>query len=31
MAKVTCDRVHKAFGAFVALERLNLAIDSGGS
>ncbi len=29
MAKVTFDRVHKAFGSFVALEELNLAIDSG--
>jgi multiple sugar transport system ATP-binding protein len=29
MAKVTFDRVHKAFGAFVALEELSLAIQSG--
>ena len=29
MAKVTFDHVHKAFGAFVAIEDLNLAIESG--
>jgi len=29
MTKVTFDRVHKAFGAFVALEQLDLAIASG--
>src|SRR5688572_2112587 len=29
MAQVTFDRVHKAFGAFVALEELSLAIQSG--
>ena len=29
MTKVTFDRVHKAFGAFVALEELDLAIQSG--
>ncbi len=29
MAKVTFDRVHKAFGAFVALEELSLSIQSG--
>jgi multiple sugar transport system ATP-binding protein len=29
MAKVTFDRVHKAFGSFVALEELSLSIQSG--
>jgi multiple sugar transport system ATP-binding protein len=29
MAKVTFDRVHKAFGSFVALEELSLSIRSG--
>ena len=29
MAKVTFDRVHKAFGSFIALEELNLTIRSG--
>ena len=29
MAKVTFDRVHKAFGSFIALEELSLSIQSG--